>query len=100
MPIRYAETTRRHAHCPQRPHPTARQPLNKAALAFIVAGFIAPATNGLLRAGWQATATFAWVGAAAASGCHATSTDLCPSSWPHLRVPALSRGNHRRDSSF
>jgi hypothetical protein len=36
--------------------------LNNAALAFIVAGFIAPAANGLLRAGWQAAATLAWAG--------------------------------------
>jgi len=35
--------------------------LNNAALAFIVAGFIAPAAGGQLHAGWQAVATFAWV---------------------------------------
>jgi hypothetical protein len=35
--------------------------LNNAALAFIVAGFIAPATNWQLHAGWQAVTTIAWV---------------------------------------
>jgi hypothetical protein len=35
--------------------------LNNAALAFIVAGFIAPATSGNLHAGWQAVTTSAWV---------------------------------------
>ena len=35
--------------------------LNNAALAFIVAGFIAPAAGGQLHAGWQAAATLAWV---------------------------------------
>ena len=36
--------------------------LNNAALAFIVAGFIAPATTGNLHGGWRALATIAWVG--------------------------------------
>jgi hypothetical protein len=36
--------------------------LNNAALAFIVAAFIAPVTGGQLHGGWQAVTTFAWVG--------------------------------------
>jgi hypothetical protein len=35
--------------------------LNNAALAFIVAGFIAPATSGQLHVGGQAVTTVAWV---------------------------------------
>ena len=35
--------------------------LNDAALAFIVAGFIVPATTGNLHAGWQAVTNIAWV---------------------------------------
>lgn len=34
--------------------------LSNAALAFIVAGFIAPAAGGQLHAGWRAAATLAW----------------------------------------
>lgn len=36
--------------------------LNNAALVFIVAGFIAPATGGQLHRGWQVLTTIAWVG--------------------------------------
>ena len=36
--------------------------LNNAALAFIVAGFIAPTVAGQLRGGLHALATLAWVG--------------------------------------
>jgi hypothetical protein len=36
--------------------------LNNAALAFIVAGFIAPVTSGQLHAGGQVVTTLAWVG--------------------------------------
>jgi hypothetical protein len=36
--------------------------LNNAALAFVVAGFIAPATSGRLQGCWQAVTTIAWVG--------------------------------------
>jgi hypothetical protein len=36
--------------------------LNNAALAFIVAGFIAPAVNGQLQAAGQAFIILAWVG--------------------------------------
>jgi hypothetical protein len=35
--------------------------LNNAALAFIVAGFIAPATSRQLQGGWQAAATIFWI---------------------------------------
>jgi hypothetical protein len=35
--------------------------LNNAALAFLVAAFIAPATGGNLHGGWQAVTSFAWV---------------------------------------
>ena len=36
--------------------------LNNAALAFIVAAFIAPVVSGNLPAGWHVLATLAWVG--------------------------------------
>jgi hypothetical protein len=36
--------------------------LNNAALAFIVAGFIAPTVAGQLQGGLHALATLAWVG--------------------------------------
>jgi hypothetical protein len=36
--------------------------LNNAGLAFIVAGFIAPAASNQLHGGLQAAATVAWVG--------------------------------------
>jgi hypothetical protein len=35
--------------------------LNNAALAFIVAGFIAPAASRQLQGGWPLLATLAWV---------------------------------------
>jgi hypothetical protein len=42
--------------------------LNNAALAFVVAAFIAPATTGNLPAGWHILATLAWV--ALGAGLH------------------------------
>jgi hypothetical protein len=36
--------------------------LNNLALAVVVAGFIAPAANGQLHAGWQTVITAAWFG--------------------------------------
>jgi hypothetical protein len=36
--------------------------LNNAALAFIVAGFIAPLVTGQLQGGWRAAAIVLWVG--------------------------------------
>jgi hypothetical protein len=36
--------------------------LNNIALAFIVAGFVAPAASGQLHAGWQVVTTIAWIG--------------------------------------
>jgi hypothetical protein len=35
--------------------------LNNAALAFIVAGFIAPLVGGQFHSGWQALTTAVWV---------------------------------------
>ena len=35
--------------------------VNNAALAFIVAGFIAPAAARQLQGGWQAAATIFWI---------------------------------------
>jgi hypothetical protein len=35
--------------------------LNNAALAFVVAGFIAPVTTGQLQVGWHALVTVAWI---------------------------------------
>jgi hypothetical protein len=39
--------------------------MNNLALAVIVAGFLAPAINGQLHAGYQALTTLAWI----AGGC-------------------------------
>ena len=36
--------------------------LNNAALAFIVAGFIAPTVSGQLRDGWHVLVTLIWIG--------------------------------------
>jgi hypothetical protein len=36
--------------------------LNNVALAFIVAGFIAPAVTGQLPSGWRVLVTIAWIG--------------------------------------
>jgi hypothetical protein len=36
--------------------------LNNVALAFIVAGFVAPAVTGQLPSGWHALVTIAWIG--------------------------------------
>lgn len=36
--------------------------LNNIALAFIVAGFVAPAVTGQLPSGWHALVTIAWIG--------------------------------------
>ena len=36
--------------------------LNKAALAFIVAAFIAPAAGGSINLGWHVVTILAWVG--------------------------------------
>jgi len=36
--------------------------LNNAALAFIVAAFIAPAAGGSLDLGWHVITTLAWIG--------------------------------------
>jgi hypothetical protein len=37
--------------------------LNNLALAFVVAGFVAPAVTGQLQGGGRALATLAWIGA-------------------------------------
>lgn len=37
--------------------------LNNLALAFIVAGFVAPIVSGQLRGGWHVLITLAWIGA-------------------------------------
>ncbi len=36
--------------------------INNLALAFIVAGFVAPTVTGQLQGGWHALATLAWIG--------------------------------------
>jgi hypothetical protein len=36
--------------------------LNNLALAFIVAGFVAPTVSGQLHAGWHALVTLVWIG--------------------------------------
>jgi hypothetical protein len=36
--------------------------LNNLALAFIVAGFVAPTVTGQLPTGWHALVTIAWIG--------------------------------------
>jgi hypothetical protein len=36
--------------------------LNNVALAFIIAGFVAPAVTGQLPSGWHALVTIAWIG--------------------------------------